>query len=250
MYKIHYVLLAVTGLLFHVGIARTITNCSIALMNQADRTPVFGPICPPVINSSVNYNSHIDPLKTGEFSVRHGNIRVAAAEVRGGGIRYGNGTTGNERNFVEVFNLTQCILSGGEAEVASDIYRRSFSEVLVIDIPRKLSALKIQPELIHWGTNPQDWAIPFKCLAGEVSLPRSQSSVDEEQASRDFRPKKYFFAMGSAVLLVGVILLFKVLDKVYLDPRFDVDMAVGGFFFALALFVLGGWIIFHVFSLA
>jgi hypothetical protein len=80
----------------------------------------------------------------------------------------------------------------------------------------------------------------FYCLTG---LHQSQSSVDKKQGSRYFRPEKYFVAVGCIGALSGFILLFKVLDKVYLDPRFNVNMAVGGFFIALGLFLAVGWMV-------
>jgi len=53
--------------------------------------------------------------------------------------------------------------------------------------------------------------------------------------------------VGCILALGGFILISKVLDKVYLDPRFNVNVAVGGFM--LAGVWLGGWIIFRVFGL-
>jgi|ERR1017187_3467787 hypothetical protein len=93
---------------------------------------------------------------------------------------------------------------------------------------------------------------PYRSVGGSTggaSLPPSQTSIDKEQTSRYFGPKKYFITVGSVVTLVGLILLFKVIDKINLDPRFNVDVAVCGFFLALAMFLLGGWIVFRLLGL-
>jgi hypothetical protein len=66
-----------------------------------------------------------------------------------------------------------------------------------------------------------------------TSLPKGQGSIDEQQSRRDFRPKKYAIAMGCAVFLCGVVLISKVLNKVYFSPGFNVNVAVG-------VFLLGG----------
>ena len=52
--------------------------------------------------------------------------------------------------------------------------------------------------------------------------------------------------VGFIIALGGIVLLFKVLDKVYLGSGFNVDMAVGGFFIAAALLWVGGWLIVSV----
>jgi len=80
----------------------------------------------------------------------------------------------------------------------------------------------------------------------EVVLHTRQRGIDEEQDRRSLSPKKYFLPLGCAVFLTGCVLLSKILDKVYLNSRFNVDMAVGVFFFAGLLVCIGGGIILWV----
>jgi hypothetical protein len=72
------------------------------------------------------------------------------------------------------------------------------------------------------------------------SLPEGQPDIDQKESSGNLGPKELFLVLGCAVALGGFVVLFKILDKVYLDPGFNVNMAVGGFFLALAIFVTGG----------
>jgi hypothetical protein len=83
-------------------------------------------------------------------------------------------------------------------------------------------------------------------VSSEVSHPEGQSGIHEDQHGGYLRPKKYLIAVGCALVLGGFVLVSKVLDKVYLDPRFNVNMAVGGFCIAMILFLAGGWIVFAV----
>ena len=84
---------------------------------------------------------------------------------------------------------------------------------------------------------------------GGATLPESEESVGKYQTRSNLGPEKLILVVGCAVCLGSLIGLFKVLDKVYLDPRFNVDMAVCGFFLALAMFLFGGWIVFHALGL-
>jgi len=76
-------------------------------------------------------------------------------------------------------------------------------------------------------------------VASQTTLPTSESSSYKEQSGGDLSPKKLFIVMGFVVGLGGLVLLFKVLNKVYLSAGFDVNMAVGGFLLAGLLVVLG-----------
>lgn len=76
-------------------------------------------------------------------------------------------------------------------------------------------------------------------ISSETALPERKSSIDDEQTSRYFGPEQYLIAVGCIVVLGGVVLLFKVIDKVYSGSGFNVDMAVGGFFLAAILFWIG-----------
>jgi hypothetical protein len=54
--------------------------------------------------------------------------------------------------------------------------------------------------------------------------------------------------MFSVVALGCVVLVFHVLDKVYLDAGFNENVAVGVFFIALVCFYLGGMLCAYVFG--
>jgi hypothetical protein len=69
-------------------------------------------------------------------------------------------------------------------------------------------------------------------LASQESLPSGEASSQQQQSSSDFRPKKLLVIVGVAVALSGIVRVFKVLNKIYLSTRLNVDMAVCGFFFA------------------
>lgn len=81
-------------------------------------------------------------------------------------------------------------------------------------------------------------------LASQESLPSGESSSQEEQTRGHFGPEKLSLLVGTAMSFAGLLLLFKVLDKVYLDPMFNVNMALCGFFLAAVLFWAGGALIF------
>ena len=79
---------------------------------------------------------------------------------------------------------------------------------------------------------------------------QGKSDIDKQQKGRYFRPKQLFFIVGCAVFLSGCVLLSKVLNKVYLDAGFNVNMAFGGFVAAAVMFWFGGWIIVHTLGLS
>jgi hypothetical protein len=55
--------------------------------------------------------------------------------------------------------------------------------------------------------------------------------------------------VGFIVCLGSLVSVFQVLDKVYLDPRFNVNVAFGVFVIAFVAFIFGGWIILDVLGL-
>jgi len=83
----------------------------------------------------------------------------------------------------------------------------------------------------------------------QPSLNGGEADIDEKKRCGYFCPEKYLIAVGCAVALSGLVLLFKILDKVYLDSRFNVNMAFCGFWLAAIIFWFGGWIVFHVLGL-
>ncbi|MGD0101508.1 MAG: hypothetical protein ABSC60_14265 [Acidobacteriota bacterium] len=83
----------------------------------------------------------------------------------------------------------------------------------------------------------------FQGLARETRLPDHNESVDSYQYGGCFRPSKLLFACGLILAPLGLVLLFKAVDKIELDARVNDNMAVCGFFIALATFVIGGLIV-------
>jgi hypothetical protein len=86
-------------------------------------------------------------------------------------------------------------------------------------------------------------------FVGGASLPENERSVHDKQSSGYFGPEKLLGLMGIVIALCGFILLSKVIDKINLRPRFNENMAVGGFFLAAVLIWLGGAMIFHALGL-
>lgn len=86
----------------------------------------------------------------------------------------------------------------------------------------------------------------FKSLLRNLELPSHYERVNENQASRYLRPKKLPFVAGLVLCAFGLMLVFKVLNYVYLNTGFNVNMAVSGFFFGAILFWVGGWVMFSV----
>jgi hypothetical protein len=83
-------------------------------------------------------------------------------------------------------------------------------------------------------------------IAGQISLVTSHQDVDENQPGRYFCPKQLLLIVGCIIALSGFIFLFKVLDEVYLNPGFNVNVAIGGFFAAAILVWFGGMIILYM----
>src|SRR5260221_9336480 len=79
-------------------------------------------------------------------------------------------------------------------------------------------------------------------IAGYAKLPTSKEGGYDQQSRSYFRPKELFIIVGAGFFVGGFVLLFKVLDKVYLGARFNVNMAVAGFFWGAILFFIGVWV--------
>lgn len=82
-------------------------------------------------------------------------------------------------------------------------------------------------------------------LASQQALEGRESGGQQEQSGGYFSPKKLTVLVGFIIALGGFILLSKVLDKVYLCPGFNVNVAVGGFFLAAVLVWLGLGMVLH-----
>jgi len=113
---------------------------------------------------------------------------------------------------------------------------------------RKYKLLAFLDSICGKGFNPNPRSVAF-IPVDQTGLQKGYSSVNEDQSGSDLAPKKNLVIMGAALCLAGFILLFKVLDKVYLDSRLNVNVAVCGFFAAFGVFLLGGWVVFVVFRL-
>jgi len=85
-------------------------------------------------------------------------------------------------------------------------------------------------------------AIPVYDLA-EIQIHSFSAVCINGRDCRHYRPKKYLLAVGGAVFLCGIILLSKVLNKVYFDSRFNINVALCGFFSAAIFVWLGMGII-------
>ena len=80
----------------------------------------------------------------------------------------------------------------------------------------------------------------FHRLASEARLPNHYESICSYQSSSHRRPSKLLCLCGFIIATLGIVLLFKAVYKIELDPWLNEYVAVGGFFLALAIFVAGG----------
>jgi hypothetical protein len=97
-----------------------------------------------------------------------------------------------------------------------------------------------------WNTNPSSLIDPKSIDLG-TPLEKIDKGGQEKQSGRYLSPKKLAVLVSGILVTGGFLLLFKIIDKVYLDPRFNINMAAGGFFLAIAMVWLDGWIIVSVF---
>ena len=91
--------------------------------------------------------------------------------------------------------------------------------------------------------------ILLNTFSGHTTLPEGQPGVYQDQRGRHLSPKNLLFLLGCVVGVTGFVLLFKVLNEVYLNSRFNEDMAVGRFLLAAVLVWIGGWLVLVVFGL-
>ena len=114
------------------------------------------------------------------------------------------------------------------------------SQVNVFDVHKRLELLL--GEVGVQGNLPSGKVDGF---VRQASLDASDYGIYEDQASADFRPEKLFIVLGYIISVVSIKLLFKTLDNVYLNPPFNVNRSVAMFFLALALFLVGGFLVVH-----
>jgi hypothetical protein len=90
-------------------------------------------------------------------------------------------------------------------------------------------------------------------IGGSLSgtpLPESKPSVDEDKPGGYFSPKKLLVIAGIGISICGFVLVFKVLDKVYLCSGFNVNVAFCGFFVAMFITLVGMYLVFRGFGIA
>jgi len=99
-------------------------------------------------------------------------------------------------------------------------------------------------------TNSVDTYIgPVSCnvsVMGNLQLPSRDKCIGEDKAGRYFGPKKLFPLGGCILSACGLMLLFEVLDYVYLNRGFNVNMAVGVFFLG-GIMISGGCLLIFMF---
>ena len=86
--------------------------------------------------------------------------------------------------------------------------------------------------------------------AREKCLPTSEEGSSNHHPGSYFRPEQLSFVVGICCSVGGLVLVFKVLDKVYLSTEWCVNTAVTLFFMGAALIWLGLgclWRSFHLF---
>lgn len=92
--------------------------------------------------------------------------------------------------------------------------------------------------------NYNPWALlSDKGIARHLQLPERSKGVQEDQSSRNFCPKKLLSILGAALVIGSFYLVSKVLNYVYLNREFRVNLAVAEFFFCLVQFLFGGWLL-------
>ncbi len=75
----------------------------------------------------------------------------------------------------------------------------------------------------------------------------SDDGINEKQNRSNFCPQKLAILPGITLMLLGLKFVFKTIDKVYLHAGFNVNMAVGIFFFGAVLFWCGSVLVLLVF---
>lgn len=84
--------------------------------------------------------------------------------------------------------------------------------------------------------------ISVDSFAREIRVVHGNDGVCGNQDGSYFRPSKLPFFVGIVISALSLVLLFKIIDKINLDARFNEYMAIGGFFVALGLFCAGAMI--------
>jgi hypothetical protein len=121
----------------------------------------------------------------------------------------------------------------------------SFPEIKQGNIhPHSLASYDFDIDWIGDIAVPDVWSLVYLKLLGivvdaafrEPTQPSSQKCIDQEHPSCNLSPKKVLVLMGCILVVSGFKLLFKIIDKIHLDARFNVNVAVGGFFLAAYLF--------------
>jgi hypothetical protein len=107
-----------------------------------------------------------------------------------------------------------------------------------------------------------DWPYPSPLLISEhifggiggpptgVSLPSGQQGVDKYQTCGNNRPSKLLLVVSCCLVVFSFALLSKVVTKINLAPSCNDNVLIAGFFAALGIFLVSGWLILWWFGLA
>jgi hypothetical protein len=151
--------------------------------------------------------------------------------------------------FKPIISLFQSIITIKNPAALSHMHGWRFPIVEIINLRGQTTVWRSKLRWINLSREDIRSLIAMEEIAGKINLGRHKAGVDEYQYNGEFRPKK-LFAMGGCILCaLGLVLVFKVLDYVYLDTRFNVNMALGVLFLGAISFWIGGALIFHVFGL-
>jgi len=98
--------------------------------------------------------------------------------------------------------------------------------------------------LWHADEYPRALSLICRCelLLSDPSLAQRETSIYKNESGSDFRPTKLLAVVGGCVLIFSFALLSQVVDKINLDSSCNDYICVGGFFLALTIFLIGGWL--------
>jgi len=83
-------------------------------------------------------------------------------------------------------------------------------------------------------------------IGGALTAPidqRSKTNIADCKYSGNPRPKQVFTILGGALFVCGLVVVLKVIDKIYLRSGFNENVAVAVFFFGALLMWLGGGLV-------
>src|SRR5579864_1710724 len=233
-------------LLFDPIVVWAVSNYSVSLPAHTEQAPVFSSSRIGIIDSAIDNDAIINLGEVVDFGFGKGGDHAARKVVSPAG-RF-KALTLLHRDLVDVLDSIYGILTGQKTDVISQVEGGGFPKVFVVNIPSELARPSVISYFVKRLDDPHGWAlISYKTIPFVYDSFARQSSRDEKQDSGYLRPTQHLLVVGCIVLLGGFVLLFKVLDQVYLNAGFNVKVAVCGFFLGLLLVPVSGGIIFCVF---